>query len=90
MGRHASRTHVQITVRCGVMSGPYDRRELFWDGSVSFGLCFVDYGLVRATVQRQDFRAGLGAFWSAAVASSGSLAGGVLVLAPVEPIMFLK
>ena len=57
---------------------------------MSFGLCFVDYGLVRATVQRRDFRAGLGAFWSAAVASSGSLAGGVLVLAPVEPIMFLK
>ena len=31
---------------------------------MSFGLCFVYYRLVCATVQRRDFRAGLGAFWS--------------------------
>ena len=60
------------TVRCGVMTnvdarwGPYDRCELFRDGSGSFGLRFVYYGLVRAAVQRRDFRAGLGALWSAA------------------------
>ena len=50
---------IQITlysVACGVKCrwGPYNRGELFRDRSVSFGLCFVYYRLVCATVQRRD------------------------------------
>ena len=80
MGPRSDRGSRTQTVRRGVLvsrngDGVCTSGVSFGGGrSGSFGLCFV-YRFIRSPVRRQDFMAGFGLFWSAAVAGFSAFGG---------------